>query len=198
MTSTALEMTAVAEQKLTQAELDRARMYLDQTKVGITGAIKALSDPQWNFKPSPGQWSVGEITEHVIDVLGLVLGPVRGKLDQAASTPAHPDYKQVDDIIVYRFPNRLAKFPSPVQPAGCLSPSQAIERLTADYARLSDYLETSPDLRNRYAEAPPLKAVSNGTYESMDGYQWILAAAAHTERHTKQILEVMADPAFPS
>jgi hypothetical protein len=32
----------------------------------------------------------------------------------------------------------------------------------------------------------------------MEGYQWILAATAHTERHTKQILEVMADSAFPS
>jgi hypothetical protein len=31
----------------------------------------------------------------------------------------------------------------------------------------------------------------------MDGYQWILAAAAHAERHTKQILEVIANAAFP-
>jgi len=30
----------------------------------------------------------------------------------------------------------------------------------------------------------------------IDGYQWILAASAHTERHTKQILEVRADPGF--
>jgi hypothetical protein len=31
----------------------------------------------------------------------------------------------------------------------------------------------------------------------MDGYQWILAAAAHTERHAKQMLEVKADDDFP-
>jgi hypothetical protein len=31
----------------------------------------------------------------------------------------------------------------------------------------------------------------------MDGYQWILAAAARTERHTKQILEVKAEAGFP-
>jgi hypothetical protein len=31
----------------------------------------------------------------------------------------------------------------------------------------------------------------------MDGYRWILAAAAHAERHTKQILEVIGNAAFP-
>jgi len=29
------------------------------------------------------------------------------------------------------------------------------------------------------------------------GYEWILFIAAHSERHTKQILEVKADPNFP-
>ena len=64
-------------------------------------------------------------------------------------------------------------------------------------ADLAEYLESTPDLREHATEAVPLKAVSNGAYDLMDGYQWILAAAAHTERHTKQILEVKANPAFP-
>ena len=29
------------------------------------------------------------------------------------------------------------------------------------------------------------------------GYQWVLAAAAHTERHAKQMLEIRADDNFP-
>ena len=56
----------------------------------------------------------------------------------------------------------------------------------------------SPDLRQHAVEALPLKAISKGEYDKMDGYQWILAAAAHTERHTKQILEVRADANFPA
>ena len=47
-------------------------------------------------------------------------------------------------------------------------------------------------------ESPPLKAITKGALNSMDGYQWLLAAAAHTERHTKQILEVKANPNFPA
>ena len=71
-----------------------------------------------------------------------------------------------------------------------------IGKLLKNYAQLRTSLET-PDLREHAIEAPPLKAASKGVYDSMDGYQWILAAAAHVERHTKQILEVRADPNFP-
>jgi hypothetical protein len=63
--------------------------------------------------------------------------------------------------------------------------------------RLMDYVESTPGLRQRAAEAPPLKAISKGVHVVMDGYQWVLAAAAHTERHAKQMLEVIADDAFP-
>ncbi len=127
-----------------------------------------------------------------------MLGPLRDKLTQAPATPAHPDYRRVDDIVIYQIPNRLTKFPSPAQPAGDLERPQALERLLTNYARMNEQLESTPWLRNRSTEAPPLKAVSGGAYDTMDGYQWILAAAAHTERHTKQVLEVMADPGFPS
>jgi len=119
-------------------------------------------------------------------------------LENSPVTAVHPDYKLVDDMIIYQIPGRLTKFPSPIQPAGDLSRSAAIERLSANYAALNRRLETTPDLRNRSIESAPIKAISNGVYSSMDGYQWILAAAAHTERHTKQVLEVIADPGFPA
>ena len=33
--------------------------------------------------------------------------------------------------------------------------------------------------------------------QPLDAYEWLLFVAAHSERHTKQILEVKADPNFP-
>jgi hypothetical protein len=52
MTSNTLETAALAvDQTLTQSELDRARVYVDQTKSGIVGALRNLSDLQWKFKP---------------------------------------------------------------------------------------------------------------------------------------------------
>jgi hypothetical protein len=59
------------------------------------------------------------------------------------------------------------------------------------------YLKSTPDMRGHAVESKPLQAVTNGKYKLMDGYQWVLASAAHMERHTKQILEVKAELAFP-
>lgn len=196
---TANTTSAVAvEQTVAPADLDRARLYLQQTKSEIVGVMRNISDRQWMFRPSPDRWSIAEIVEHIVWVQERVLGRLREKLDGAPEGPVHPDYKRVDDIIIYQFPNRLTKFPTPAQPAGNLSRSQALDRILANYYQLSESLDTTPWLRIRSIESFPLKAVSNGAYEQMDGYQWILAAAAHTERHTKQMLEVMADPDFPA
>ena len=188
-----------AEQTLTPAELDQAHSLLQQTQNGIVGAIKRLSIAQWTFKPAPDRWSIAENAEHVAVVMERVLGPIREQLAAAPPAPAGYDSRRVDSVVIHHFPDRLNRFPAPdaVHPAGRLTPAEAIERLARNYERLAEYLDSTPDLRLHAIEAFPLKAVSKGAYSFMDGYHWILAAAAHTERHTKQILEVMADAAFP-
>jgi hypothetical protein len=190
--------TAIEETPLTAEELDRGKRYLEQTKNQIVGALRHVVGAQWNYQPGPERWSIAQIAEHIIHVQELVLGPMREKLRQTPSTAPHPDYKLVDDIVIYQFPNRLNKFPSPIQSPGGLTKDEALQRLTRNYGLLHEYLENTPDLRQHATEANPLKAISGGAYQTMDGYQWILAEAAHTERHTKQILEVMADPAYPA
>jgi hypothetical protein len=188
-----------AERQLTEPELERARVFLLQTRCYVVGATKGLSDAQWHFKPAPGAWSIAETVHHMVVVMDLVLGPIRQQL--AAAPPPSPafDYKQVDEIVFHQVSVRLQKFPGPpaVHPVGQLAPAIALDRLLNGYERLSEYLESTPDLRQHVRDAPPIKAISKGVFESIDGYQWILTAAAHNERHTKQILEVKADPNFP-
>lgn len=194
-------MAATAtDQKLTSAEIEQARLYLQQTRNGVIGATKGLSDAQWKFKPAPDRWSIAEILEHMVLTQELILGPVREQLAKATPAAAERDYKQVDSVVVNQLPDRLSKFQAPefLQPTGRWTPAESLDRLNKNYARLTDYLETTPDLRQHVIEAAPLKAVSKGKYDSMDGYQWILGAGAHTERHTKQMLEVKADTNFPA
>jgi uncharacterized damage-inducible protein DinB len=186
-------------QKLTAQELDQARLFLQQTQNAIVGAIQGLSDAQWKFKPASDRWSIAENLGHIVTVLERVLGPVMDQLANAPAPPAGFDCKTVDAIVIHQFPTRLAKFSAPefLHTSEQVSPSELLDRLMKNYARLRDYLESRPGQRRHVCEAPPLKAVSNGAFEVMDGYQWILAAAAHTERHAKQILEVKADANFP-
>jgi len=191
--------TLSSDQKLTAEELDQARLFLEQTQNGIVGATKGLSEAQWRFKPTVDRWSIAENLDHIVIVQERVLGPILDQLANAPAPPADRDCKLVDAIVINHFPNRLAKFPAPesVRPLDQIAPSEILNRLTANFARLANCLESTPGLRQHAAPAPPLKAVSKGVFELMDGYQWILAAAAHTERHTKQILEVKADANFP-
>jgi len=200
MSSNTSAPSLAAENTVTPAEREQAHLYLQQTLSGITGAIKGLSGAQWRFNPTPERWSIAEVVEHVIFVYERILGPARQQLANAPAPPSDRDHKYVDSIILGQFPNRLAKFPAPEasRPVGHFaSPSEALALLVELYAGLNQYVEW-PDLRQHAMEAASLKAVTNGAYVSMDGYQWILAGAAHCERHTKQVLEVRADPKFPA
>jgi len=187
-------------QKLSMHELDQARLFLKQTQNTVIGATKGLSEAQWRFKPSPDRWSIAENLYHVVIVQERVLDHILHQLADAPAPPAGLDHQVVDAIVISQFPVRLTKYPAPdfVQLADQVVPSDLRNRLMRNYARLQESLESTPGLRQHAIEAPPLKAVSNGAFERMDGYQWILSAAAHTERHTKQMLELMADPGYPS
>ena len=193
------ELVSSSEEWLTEQELEQARLFLQQTRSAVIGATKGLSEPQWRFKPAPDQWSIAENLDHIVVVQERVLGPILSQLASAPAPWANRDYKAVDAIVIHQFPTRLAKFPAPefVRPVDQIVPMELLDRLKTNYIRLMDYIESTPGLRQRTGQAAPLKAVSKGAYEVMDGYQWVLAAAAHTERHAKQMLEVISDDNFP-
>ncbi len=202
MSSTALYAeTPAKEGSLTSSERAQGHLYLQQTRSGALGAISGLSDAQWRFKPAPERWSILEVVEHMAFVLERVAGPTREALAAAPAAPPNRDCQLIDAIVIHQFPNRLNKFPSPpfANPVGRFeSPAEAKNALLQGFAALTEYLESVPDLREHALEAMPLKAATNGVHQVMDGYQWILAAAAHAERHTKQILEVKAHEEFPA
>jgi hypothetical protein len=192
----ATELTTA--QKLTPQELEQAHEYLKQTRDLVVGATKGLTESQWRFKPAHDRWSIAEIVEHMVLAQDLILGPIRQQLATAPAGPADRDIKQVDAIVISRFPDRTSKFHAPeiLQPTGRWTPPAAMARLLENYDHLNEFLDSTPDLRQHILEAIPLKAASKGAFDTMDGYQWILATGSHIERHTKQILEVKADPNF--
>jgi hypothetical protein len=191
---------SASDRKITAEELDQARRFIGLTQNAVLGATKGLSEEQWRFKPAPDRWSIAEILEHIITVQERVLGPVLEQLGNGPAPPAGQDLKIVDSIVINQFPNRLTRFSAPqfVHPSGGIAPQILLERFEANCAGLARGLESTVGLREHVLDSPPLKAVTGGAFQVMDGYQWILAAAAHAERHTKQILEVIADAGYPA
>ncbi|MGA2135891.1 MAG: DinB family protein [Bryobacteraceae bacterium] len=181
------------------SEISQALEYFGRCRKRVAEATVGLSEAQWRFQPAPDRWSIALILEHMVFVQDRVLGPVRELLAVAPAPSADRDPQVVDRIVLEKIPDRSmkAKGPEAVVPRGELSPAAALERVSRNYERLSEFLESTPDLRDHLLEAPPLRFLTGGAHSSMDGYQWALTLAGHDERHVRQIEEVKADPGYP-
>jgi hypothetical protein len=92
-----------------------------------------------------------------------------------------------------RVPDRSHKAQAPefLKPTNRWATREELTKAFEDSRRATmDYIRTTnDDLRDHFFAHPLLG--------QMDAYQWILLISAHSERHTKQIEEVKADPNFP-
>jgi DinB family protein len=181
-------------QGVSQAEKDHALQYLESTKKGVLEATKGLSDAQWNFKTAPDRWSVAEVMEHLAAAEDMLRGMTQ---EQVMKTPAIPardpaELKKIDDSVIAMVPDRSHKVdaPEPLRPTNRFgSPADAQKHFLESRATTEEYLKTTPDLRAHAVDSP--------MGMKLDGYEWVLLIAGHSERHTKQMLEVKADPNFP-
>jgi hypothetical protein len=180
-------------QDVSQAEKDRALQYLESTKKGVLDATRGLSDAQWNFKSAPERWSIAQVMEHLAAAEDMIRGLVS---EQVMKTPAVPlreaeETRKVDETVLAMVPDRSHKIqaPEPLQPTNRFgSPAAAQKHFVESRATTEEYLKNTPGLRAHVGDSPLGK---------LDGYQYVLLIAAHSERHTKQMLEVRADPDFP-
>ncbi len=176
----------------TQAEKDKALKYLESTKQGVIDATKDLSPPQWNFKPAPDRWSVAEVMEHIAAAEDYIRGNVTEKIMNAPAREPGVEVKPIDDAVLAMIPDRSkkAEAPEPLKPTNRFgSPDAALKHFLESRQATEDFLTSHDDLRAHAADSPLGK--------KLDGYEWVLFIAAHSERHTKQMLEVKADPNFP-
>ena len=183
---------SAAAQPVTPAEKEHALTYLAQTRDGLVAATKGLSEAQLKFKPSPDRWSVAEVMEHLALIEDLINQGIFTRLPTAPAPAAGWDAAQVDAMVLAKMTDRStkAKAPEPAVPTGRWAPAESLEHFLAARAQTVTFLKSTPDLRAH--------VVSHPVFGPMDGYEWILAVASHTERHTKQILEVKADAGYPT
>jgi hypothetical protein len=137
---------------------------------------------------------VAEVAEHITVAESAILALIQ---KQVMTSPAAPEKREQvkgkDEIILQRMPDRSHKAQAPeiLRPTGRWATeadlAKAFEesrKATMDYVRT-----TNDDLRDHFFDHP--------VFGTMDGYQWLLLLAGHSQRHTAQIEEVKADPNFP-
>jgi hypothetical protein len=186
-----LFLIAMAAAAQTPAEREHAVKYLTETRNSLSAAVAGLSDAQWNFKPSPDKWSIAQIVEHLAVTEDLISKKVLIDIKTAPAPAADRDAKQVDSTVVAKMTDRTTKYqaPEPIQPTGRWAHAEALQHLLDSRAQTIALVESTPGLRDH--------VIAHPAFGPLDGYEWALATAGHSARHTQQILEVKADPNFP-
>ena len=179
---------------LSAEEREAALKHLQATHDAFLQSISGLSEKQWKFKPAPDRWSVAEVAEHIAVSESAILGLVQ---KQFLASPAAPDkraeVKGKDELILTAVPDRSHKAQAPefLKPTNRWATQAELTKAFEDERKTTmDYVKTTnDDLRDHFGPHP--------VFGTLDAYQWILLISAHSERHTKQIAEVKADPNFP-
>jgi len=190
----ALVAFGVVNPGLTDAEREMAVNELKKTRDRLTNTVDGLSDEQLNFKASPESWSVAECVEHLAISENNIGG---GMLQGALQTPADPSkrdsvkFADADLIGMITSRDKKAKAPEAFEPSGKFgSFEETLTEFTSKRGKHIDYLNsTEDDLRNHYGQLP---------FGTIDGLQVLLFMSGHTERHVKQMEEVMAHADFPA
>ena len=182
-------------QTLSDAEREALLSRLRKSRTNLEQATTGLSAAQWRFKPGVFRWSVAECVEHIAlaeDFLFNILN------EQVMKAPAPTTAKdptaaaRVDQTIINLGSDRSSRFqaPEPTRPKHQnATPQELLNRFYASRNRTLEFARGSRELRAHCMDTPLGKCT--------DGYQWLLLVAAHSERHTAQLLEVKADPKFP-
>jgi uncharacterized damage-inducible protein DinB len=177
---------------ISQVDRDTLIKDLERSRTVLLDAIADVkTEAQWNYKPAPDRWSVGECVAHIIAAEQYF----RDNVAVALKTPALPAAQQStagDAVIAKMVRDRSQRYQAPaaIEPTGKVVPkAQAIKDFEAARARSLQYVRTTQD---------PLREHGSGTPPQITtAYQLVLMMSGHTERHTAQLVEVKASPGYP-
>jgi hypothetical protein len=186
---------SLSAQPLTQGERDRALSSLHGSRKMLVDSVAGLSAAQLAFKPAPDAWSIAEVIEHLALTEPMLFQLASVGVMKAPIVPPEQraEARKKDEVVLTKVPDRSQKAEAPEQlrPAAHFKTAgEALVAFNDGRGRTLVFIrETQEPLRDHAMPHPLLGP--------LDGYQWVLLLGAHTERHTAQILEVKANPAFP-
>src|SRR5207253_5049208 len=133
-------------------------------------------------------WSAAECAEHLVLSEEALLGIVR---DQIIHTPPNPSFavnlRGKDGIAVQAMKDRSARVKTidSLEPKACWpDPRIALDAFLGRRAATLDYARNTRDRLHHHAQ--PF-----GKIGLLDGYQWLLLLASHTDRHVAQMHEAI-------
>ncbi|HSP93195.1 MAG TPA: DinB family protein [Thermoanaerobaculia bacterium] len=172
--------------ELTLEERSAAVAELEASRRRLLAALDGLTEDEWSRRPASDRWSIAECAEHVA---AAEFPLARFFASGARSEPSEEERREIrrkDDFVrsFLRDRSQRGEAPERIRPKGRFPNREETIRAFEERraANLAYVRETSETLRDRYGPHPFAGMI--------DGYQWILFLAAHTDRHAAQIEEI--------
>lgn len=167
--------------------------YFQSTANRLQSVVSGFSEEQLSFLPNDSTWSVAQVLEHIVTTEAAILQMVKQNF-QSESIDTTRTEIPTDQEFIAMVTDRSQKGNAPemLQPTGKYANLQAVlNEFTTTRDSIQQFIQQTPieTMRAQISDSPA------GT---IDGYQNLLLIPAHTERHTKQIEEVMANQEFPN
>ena len=170
--------------------------FLERTRDGFIAATQHLGEAQYQFKPEPDRWSIGQIVEHVALAELRILDLITTKLPQAPAPSAEkirgPErFTRMETVIPGRDRTRIVA-PEVLMPKGTWASPEV---------SLAAFVEA----RNQAiaavaaADADTLEHVlPHRFFGDLDLEEWGYFMAQHSARHTAQVVEIKGAAGFPA
>ena len=168
--------------------------------------VARLSDAQFNWRPEPGRWSIGQCLAHLNTVDGLDLAPLRAAIDAGHARNQTGEGPFTYGWISRKFVARMdapakqkMKAPKNYIPPPEVDPAAAL----AEYRRISGEMRSLAqsaaglDLARVKTTLPVLPALARAVIRMPLGARFELLAA-HDRRHLWQAEQVRKHPEFPA
>jgi DinB superfamily len=178
---------------LSKNERKTAISLMKDTKSEVLKSVKGLSEAQLNFKAAPDKWSVKECMYHIAISEKNLWDLMEATMKVAANPEKRSEIKTSDEQLIKMMEDRSFKVKTQEAFEPKNTPYKSLEEaIDAFKTRRAEHIKymktTTEDMRNHVAQMP---------FGWLDCYQLCLMVASHSNRHTQQINEVKADPAFP-
>jgi hypothetical protein len=184
-----------ADAYISQEERARVLRWLEESYTEFFAEIDGVSDQQWNWKPAPERWSVGETSEHIVLAEGLLFSFVQ----RALAGPSNPDWKEQTKgktellIQVMASQEGKATAPQPLVPCERVTRFEVKERFATKRTDIVKFTSETHLALKEFTLAHPFPV-----FGTLNAYQWLIYVPLHTLRHNKQIAELKATSGYPS
>ena len=164
--------------------------------------LERLSEEQFQWRPGPGKWSVGECLNHLAITTGLVVPNLRAALDRGrvegikGEPPFQYGWLGGWFVRAMETPGKRGmRAPGNFVPPAGLPKSAVLGRFAAVQQEFKDVIESAPGLALDQLKAP--SAARGSGWIKLNVAAWIAATLAHERRHVAQVERVIKAPGFP-